>query len=661
MKQMFKKTWFIGTLIIGITLLMFLFNLWIMSLNLKVPYDENNFWYLGKRLADGGYANYFAFAFIILFYVSIAPILLSGVSFFRKNNWGFIVSVLYFLGFNAVFVVFQAVTNYLTIFALILVILNIIFAVSIFVLLIIRNKMLDHTIEDRKHDQQSELSNSKVPFNVLLVNIASFIVFITTFFIPLFALTQSGTVYNAIIIRVLFSGDTNIEVITYFLVNFAIFLSIFLYFAKVISYYFYDKERFINQSKVLITFIFIATLSFFITGLVLDIYYSLQGATVDTIAFIPMLLMCIVIFIYSILKGQYSATQEISSGKISIKYAKVEPLLYVIALTMVSLLMLLLPIIKITITYGTYSHFVDLSGIDILRDYASLDPGYRIVAYILVVMLVSIGLTLVVSISSYLARYKQFSSIVKLATAVNIFFVFIIAISGYYFQIAKEINQVVILDIFSFYGISLPNALDMDYRISTDAIYALLASVSVLVLMFTRKAFDRDDLSLLDANLVTSNESNSASSSSLSDEEEYQLSDPCPSFSELDSKLESFTQDLEIRKAYRAKETSLNELIHFIVEYARNSRLHLSYTPEDIATFVSGLGASRLSILQGMSGTGKTSLPKIFSEAVFGNCEIIEVESSWKDKNELLGYYNEFSMKYTPKKFTLALYKAALN
>jgi hypothetical protein len=62
-----------------------------------------------------------------------------------------------------------------------------------------------------------------------------------------------------------------------------------------------------------------------------------------------------------------------------------------------------------------------------------------------------------------------------------------------------------------------------------------------------------------------------------------------------------------------------------------------------------------------MSGTGKTSLPKIFSEAIFGNCEIIEVESSWKDKNELLGYYNEFSMKYTPKKFTLALYKAALN
>ena len=98
-----------------------------------------------------------------------------------------------------------------------------------------------------------------------------------------------------------------------------------------------------------------------------------------------------------------------------------------------------------------------------------------------------------------------------------------------------------------------------------------------------------------------------------------------------------------------------------MVEFARNYHIHLSYSLEDMATFVAGLGSTRLSILQGMSGTGKTSLPKIFAKAIYGNCEIIEVESSWKDKNELLGYYNEFSERYTPKKFTQALYKAALN
>ena len=61
-----------------------------------------------------------------------------------------------------------------------------------------------------------------------------------------------------------------------------------------------------------------------------------------------------------------------------------------------------------------------------------------------------------------------------------------------------------------------------------------------------------------------------------------------------------------------------------------------------------------------MSGTGKTSLPKIFAEAILGSCDLVEVESAWRDKNELLGYYNEFSRVYTPKKFTLALYRARL-
>ena len=62
-----------------------------------------------------------------------------------------------------------------------------------------------------------------------------------------------------------------------------------------------------------------------------------------------------------------------------------------------------------------------------------------------------------------------------------------------------------------------------------------------------------------------------------------------------------------------------------------------------------------------MSGTGKTSLPKIVAEALNSVCDIVEVESSWRDKNELLGYYNEFNKIYTPKKFTQALYKAKLN
>ena len=114
--------------------------------------------------------------------------------------------------------------------------------------------------------------------------------------------------------------------------------------------------------------------------------------------------------------------------------------------------------------------------------------------------------------------------------------------------------------------------------------------------------------------------------------------DSCPAFTELDNKLSYYNDLLFQRKNKLFENPSLPDIVQFVVDYARESRLHLSYTPQTIAKFVAGLGATKLSILQGMSGTGKTSLPKIFLEALMGNCEIVEVESSWKDKNELIGY-----------------------
>jgi MoxR-like ATPase len=644
-------------------LIVFLSNLWIMSLKLTGTYEDDNIWYLASRLSDGRNINIIAFILMIVFYTSILPLLLSIFSFFRKNHWGFMIAVVYFLVYETTWIVFQSSFNYLSIFALILVIINIVFVVCMSILLIIRKKILAFSKDLQKIERDLKLSATKIPLSILIIDVISILVFLTTFFIPVYIREESGSLYYAIIIKVLFSGDINLEIIIYFLVNFAIFLSIFLYFANTLSNYFFEKERFIKKSEKLITYIFVATLIFFLIGLIMVMYHTYWGGIAQTFAYIPMLLMCLVIFTYAIFKGKFNAYNQVIFKEIQVKYAKVEPLLYVLLLTAVTVLMLLLPIIKIDIASGAYTNFINLTGIDILSDYANLDQGYRIVAFILVVMLISSGLCLVVTLTSYLSKDKQFNSVVKLATAVNVFFVFIIAISGYYFQIASEINQVVILDIFDFYGINLP-ALDFEFTISTDAIYALLASVSILVMMFIRKAFDREDMNVLDSNLLSLNSASDSSgdaSSGITGEETFQEFDPCPAFTELDSKLDYFNQDIEKRKTLKTGETTLNKLIHFVVEYARNSRLHLSYTPEDIATFVAGMGASKLSILQGMSGTGKTSLPKIFSEAIFGNCDIIEVESSWKDKNELLGYYNEFSMKYTPKKFTLALYKAALN
>jgi hypothetical protein len=88
----------------------------------------------------------------------------------------------------------------------------------------------------------------------------------------------------------------------------------------------------------------------------------------------------------------------------------------------------------------------------------------------------------------------------------------------------------------------------------------------------------------------------------------------------------------------------------------RKDRLY--YSEDDIRAFLGGLAVSRLLILQGMSGTGKSSLPRVFAEAIGGFNRLIPVESSWRDRNELLGYYNDFNKKFNAKRFTIELYRS---
>jgi hypothetical protein len=84
----------------------------------------------------------------------------------------------------------------------------------------------------------------------------------------------------------------------------------------------------------------------------------------------------------------------------------------------------------------------------------------------------------------------------------------------------------------------------------------------------------------------------------------------------------------------------------------------LYYDENVIRSFVAGLAMSRLNILQGISGTGKTSLPEAFADAIGGHFQTIEVQSGWKDRQDLIGYYNTFEKKFYESDFLKALYKA---
>lgn len=84
----------------------------------------------------------------------------------------------------------------------------------------------------------------------------------------------------------------------------------------------------------------------------------------------------------------------------------------------------------------------------------------------------------------------------------------------------------------------------------------------------------------------------------------------------------------------------------------------LYFSLRDLRVFLAGMAMSRLHLLQGISGTGKTSLPLAFARAIGGGEGVIEVQAGWRDRQDLLGHYNTFERRYDETTFVQALYRA---
>lgn len=109
---------------------------------------------------------------------------------------------------------------------------------------------------------------------------------------------------------------------------------------------------------------------------------------------------------------------------------------------------------------------------------------------------------------------------------------------------------------------------------------------------------------------------------------------------------------------------SLEELVDYIRNYgATQKETPLYYSRETIMVFIAALAASepasRFIILQGLSGTGKSSLPELFRNSLDIKWNSISVQPSWRDNRELLGYDNDFTNRFKETEFTKALYRAS--
>ena len=88
------------------------------------------------------------------------------------------------------------------------------------------------------------------------------------------------------------------------------------------------------------------------------------------------------------------------------------------------------------------------------------------------------------------------------------------------------------------------------------------------------------------------------------------------------------------------------------------SQMGLYYTLDTIRVFFAAMGTGKIIILEGISGTGKTSLPYALGRFFQHNAAICSVQPSWRDRSELLGYYNDFTHKFTETEFLRAIYEA---
>ncbi|WP_347994632.1 hypothetical protein [uncultured Eubacterium sp.] len=89
------------------------------------------------------------------------------------------------------------------------------------------------------------------------------------------------------------------------------------------------------------------------------------------------------------------------------------------------------------------------------------------------------------------------------------------------------------------------------------------------------------------------------------------------------------------------------------------SRMNLYYEINTIRIFLAAMASTRLIILQGISGTGKTSLPYSWGKFMEHDSTIASVQPSWRDKTELFGYFNEFSKKFNETEVLKKMYESS--
>ena len=371
------------------------------------------------------------------------------------------------------------------------------------------------------------------------------------------------------------------------------------------------------------------------------------------------------------LKFEALMAEENKKLRRSLFWRQLEIQLYALAVSAVAFVALMSKLITVIFEKKLEIPDYVLKGSEMLFKTSSLNTtGERTVSFLLYTMFLAVTVTFVMSLAALISRSSQYSKFAIASIAVSGVSCGFVGLFGQYYKVVQSLNLEMVDLILKEYGISSKDLLT--YKIKSGTMIYCLIAIGMILFIILRKPFSRAkaiedrlgqvSLTVLSSSTNVKSADGAPAGGGFAPTQDGRSDfDPCPAFSEIDRKRRIYSEQLEAKKNALFTSPTLPSLVSYIVQYARDCEHHLFYTPETVAAFLAGLGTTRLTILQGMSGTGKTSLPKIVAEALMSVCDIVEVESAWRDKNELLGYYNEFNKIYTPKKFTQALYRASLN
>ena len=85
----------------------------------------------------------------------------------------------------------------------------------------------------------------------------------------------------------------------------------------------------------------------------------------------------------------------------------------------------------------------------------------------------------------------------------------------------------------------------------------------------------------------------------------------------------------------------------------------LYFSKKVLRTFIAGMSASRLLLLEGLSGTGKSSLPRKFQEYIGGKSTFLQVQATWRDRTDIIGYFSDLTGYYKETELLKSIYESS--